>query len=313
MRIVVTSSGTLEFRDMSPRKSPRQVRLFYDRHKSPEIREPKVLKPPTIVPSSKVKSVDLNLKKLSIPPNMLEKYIYNPQKKEDEQEPEEGNNFFPDVLLSISKSMDSSGSSSKLPTIKNSYPLRYIIAPENYEKLKRDIQIRKEEQLKKSKQVIGNNFRTSVQSDPNIEFSRCSRREIGANNRNLIEYLNTDSTISSSYLEKLAKYDDNRIRKLNKICQKAFYYRNQEEMIRGSIKKKLKNEISNEGKYCEERLREMKNDLEGTQKIIDVDYPKFNKRDRYLIKYRDVERNWEIYNTARYYKKSAPPKIVKLN
>ena len=63
---------------------------------------------------------------------MEEKYS-----KTENPNSQSNNEVIPDVFLSINNTMNSS-SNSKLPIIRNSFPLKYIIKPESYKKLEKD-------------------------------------------------------------------------------------------------------------------------------------------------------------------------------
>ena len=53
----------------------------------------------------------------------------------------------------------------------------------------------------------------------------------------------------------------------------------------------------------------MKSDLDQYNQIVETDYPKYDKKDRYTFQYREAEKNWSRFNTQRFYKKSSPPNI----
>ena len=119
-------------------------------------------------------------------------------------------------------------------------------------------------------------------------------------------YLNSDDTISNKYMEKLNKYNEERIKKLNKICQSAFYYRDQGAVIEKFIKQKLRSDAVQTSEYYKEKLEEMKNNLEKSKDYI-REFPQFNKRERYAAQIKQAELDWVKYDTARLYKKSNPP------
>lgn len=308
MRIVITSNGSSEIRSLSiPRARKNKSTMNSPKRKKKAAEIPRTPSSEKVIPSN-LKSVKVASKKLNLPPMMQDKYSETQPNNNYLLEDQEQSSLLPDVLMSIEKSMDQSqGSSSKLPIIRQSYPIKYIISPKSLKKLESDIKERKHKLLIKSKLIVNNHYRTEVKKDPAKIFELNSNKEIKTQNRNLIEYLNTDSSISNEYLTKLAKYDEERLSKLNKICQKAFYYREQEGLIKSIVKQKLKGELNSESEYYKNKLKEMKSDLDKYNKIIEVDYPKYDKRDRYTFQYREAEQNWEKYNTQRFYKKSSPP------
>ena len=104
-----------------------------------------------ILPSNlKVLDLDTN-KKLRIPPEMEDKYMSNIKKTENIESSE---NFLSDVFKNISKSMDLdnlySSNISSLTTIRTKFSIKYIISPDSYNNIEKDIE-NKREMLKKGK------------------------------------------------------------------------------------------------------------------------------------------------------------------
>jgi hypothetical protein len=263
--------------------------------------------------NSNYKEITLTEKKLKIPFEMEEKYIKIKNENEEEtlKSLNSSEQLLPDILSNINKSIENdskvSSSNTQLPIIKNSYPIKYIISPKSYQKLSNDVKLQKQ-LLKRGKKLTEDNFRSVVYEDPQKIFDKNSSFEINTLNRNLIMYLNTDETISNSYIAKLNKYNKEKIKKLNKICQNAFYYKEQEKIINKLIKKKLRSDIIHINDSYKEQLDEMKNDLEKSKSVLkNGELPKFDNRERYLNQIFRAERDWSRFNTARFYKKSNPP------
>ena len=305
MRIVVTKNGTIiikELEDLPQRRyhSIDSVNLSSSQ-KSEESNPFQNLNPK----AKNFKMVNIAESKLKIPPIMEEKYtkVESNNQNFDQQ-------VIPDVFLSINKSIESninsSSNNSKLPIIRSSFPIKYVIKPESYKKLEKDVKIKEESLKTRNKELNENCFRSQVFEDPKKIFDKNSSKEIFAENRNLIMYLNSDDTISNKYMEKLNKYNEERIKKLNKICQSAFYYRDQGAVIEKFIKQKLRSDAVQTSEYYKEKLEEMKNNLEKSKDYI-REFPQFNKRERYAAQIKQAELDWVKYDTARLYKKSNPP------
>jgi hypothetical protein len=250
--------------------------------------------------------ISLKERKLKIPFEIEEKY----NKSNTNNSNDSNKQVIPDILYDINKSMQldskNNSSNSKLPIIRNAYPIKYIINPLSYKKLEKDVKIKEESLKTRNKELNENCFRSQVFEDPKKIFDKNSSKEIFAENRNLIMYLNSDDTISNKYMEKLYKYNEERIKKLNKICQSAFYYRDQGAVIEKFIKQKLKSDAVQTSEYYKEKLEEMKNNLEKSKDYI-REFPQFNKRERYAAQIKQAELDWVKYDTARLYKKSNPP------
>ena len=302
MRIVVTKNGTTiikELEDLPQRRYHSIDSINLSSHKTEEANPFQNVNPK----AKNYKIVNIAETKLKIPPIMEEKYtkIESKEKDYDQQ-------VIPDVFLSINKSIDSnlsSSNNSKLPIIRSSFPIKYVIKPESYKKLENDIKKQQEDLVIKGKKVNDTCFRSEVFEDPKKIFDKNSSKEINAENRNLIMYLNSDETISNQYMDKLNKYNDERLKKLNKICQSAFYYRDQSALIEKFIKQKLIHDAVQTSEYYKEKLDEMKSDLDKSKDYF-REFPTFNKRERYAAQIKRAENDWVKYHTARLYKKSNP-------
>ena len=302
MRIVVTKNGTTiikELEDLPQRRYHSIDSINLSSHKTEEANPFQNVNPK----AKNYKIVNIAETKLKIPPIMEEKYtkIESKEKDYDQQ-------VIPDVFLSINKSIDSnlsSSNNSKLPIIRSSFPIKYVIKPETYKKLEDDIKKQQEDLVIKGKKVNDTCFRSEVFEDPKKLFDKNSLKEIHAENRNLIMYLNSDETISNQYMDKLNRYNNDRLKKLNKICQSAFYYRDQSALIEKYIKQKLIHDAVQTSEYYKEKLDEMKSDLDKSKDYF-REFPTFNKRERYAAQIKKAENDWVKYHTARLYKKSNP-------
>ena len=316
MRIVLTKNGVNIIKEIDD--VPRRRNKTYDSSYSSlrtrsEVKEDSNPFDNLNKKDSNYKEITLTEKKLKIPFEMEEKYTKFKNENEENtlKSLNSSEQLLPDILSNINKSIENdskvSSSNTQLPIIKNSYPIKYIISPKSYQKLSNDVKLKKQ-LLKRGTKLTEDNFRSVVYEDPQKIFDKNSSFEINTLNRNLIMYLNTDETISNSYIAKLNKYNKEKIKKLNKICQNAFYYKEQEKMINKLIKKKLRSDIIHINDSYKEQLDEMKNDLEKSKSVLkNGELPKFDNRERYLNQIFRAERDWSRFNTARFYKKSNPP------
>ena len=120
-----------------------------------------------------------------------------------------------------------------LPTIKRSFALKDILADKNSKNL--------------NKKVL--------------------KKQISKNEKNLINYLKMDKTIKPSFIEKLNKADNDRLIKLDKICQKYFNEKKRNDLLQQNIQDKIKLEYSNDSKYCKENLLNLQKNIQGCKKI----------------------------------------------
>ncbi len=92
-------------------------------------------------------------------------------------------------------------------------------------------------------------------------------KQINKNENNLINYLKLNKTIKPSFIEKLNKADNDRLVKLDKICQKYFNDKKRSDIIQQKIQDKIKSDYSNDSKYCRDNLITMKRNIQSYKNI----------------------------------------------
>ena len=92
-------------------------------------------------------------------------------------------------------------------------------------------------------------------------------KEINENEKNLINYLKSNKTIKTSFMEKINKANDEKLVKLDKICQKYFNNEKKNELLQQNIKDRIKLEYSNDSKFCRNNLLNMGRNMENSKKI----------------------------------------------
>ena len=92
-------------------------------------------------------------------------------------------------------------------------------------------------------------------------------KQINKNENNLINYLKLNKTIKPSFIEKLNKADNDRLVKLDKLCQKYFNDKKRNDILRKNIQDKIKLEYSNDSKYCRENLITLKRSIQSYKNI----------------------------------------------
>ena len=286
-------------------------------------------------------------KKVKLPQILENKYIlYDIDNSSDQQ-----NNIIPDILLSINNSIDNeylnkSKSSMKrtktindivndmdnskqkddyknimtinnekkimLPKIRKSFPLKYIISKDSYNRLNKEMnKLEKDSTIEKKLFPNNNNYFIKNNWEilkKNVDLSL--NNKINAKNVNLIEYLNKDKNISNIYLQQFYMFDKDKINKLEAISKKILYKKKIEQQFNQNIKNKLKTNLEDLNNQFKQSLNNINDKLSEFEGIIKKDEDKFvpNDKNRYLDQFMDAEKNWEKYNLERYYKKSSSPK-----
>ena len=76
-----------------------------------------------------------------------------------------------------------------------------------------------------------------------------------------------DKTISPSFIEKINKYNDEQLYKLDKVCQKYFDDKKIKSNLDDEIKQKIKNEYEQDSLFCKNNLKNMSKDLKNYNNI----------------------------------------------
>ena len=292
----------------------------------------------------KILNIDPN-KRLNMPQSISERYFstqVNSMNLDNEEK-----NILPDVLISINKSIEKDASkmgldyvynnisslqtlkekgedkmlftnseqdgmgryttSFNLPKVLPAYPLKYIISPNSVKNLKKQA-IKLENDLYKDKRLTEDNFRSKVKKDIKRTLALNLKNEIKSENTNLITYLNEDKDIKTRFVDRLSKFDDNRLRRLNKISQKTMFIKEQEKIIKERIKDKIIAQFRNTSEKYKEGLENIKDKLIISEKIITSEEKKVvDKKERYINQYNEAELNWVKSGALRFYNKSKPP------
>ena len=292
----------------------------------------------------KMLTIDPN-KNLNMPQSVADKYFST--QFDSMNNDNEDKNILPDVLISINKSIEKDASkrgldyiynnisslqtmkengrnrmmsinteredqghytmNMNLPKILPSYPLKYIITPKILKKLKKQA-IKMEYDSKKDKRLSEDNFRSKVKKDLKTTLELNLKNEINAENTNLISYINKDKEIKVPFVDRLCSFDDNKLRKLNKISQKTMFVQGQEKIIKERIKDKIKTKYRNASETYKDGLENIRCQLMKSEKIINDEEKKIvDKKERYANQYNEAELNWVKSGVLRFFHKNKPP------
>ena len=292
----------------------------------------------------KMLTIDPN-KNLNMPQSVADKYFST--QFDSMNNDNEDKNILPDVLISINKSIEKDASkrgldyiynnisslqtmkengrnrmmsintereeqghyttNMNLPKILPSYPLKYIITPKILKKLKKQA-IKMEYDSKKDKRLSEDNFRSKVKKDLKTTLELNLKNEINAENTNLISYINKDKEIKVPFVDRLCNFDENKLRKLNKISQKTMFVQGQEKIIKERIKDKIKAKFRNASETYKDGLENIRCQLMKSEKIINDEEKKIvDKKERYANQYNEAELNWVKSGVLRFFHKNKPP------
>ena len=168
--------------------------------------------------------------------------------------------------------------------------------------------IKLDEEKLTDNRLTEDNFRSQTKNDMKTTLSLSLKNEINAENTNLITYLNKEKDIKVPFIERISKFDKDKLRKLNKISQKTMFVQSQEKLINERIKDKLKVQFRNSSEKYKEGLENIRNKLFISEKIIIAEEKKIiEKKERYLNQYNEAELDWVKSGVLRFYHKNKPP------
>jgi hypothetical protein len=280
-----------------------------------------------------IKIINLkNKKKVKLPKPLEDKYlIYDKFNTENKKK------YIPKILLSINDSIDNdllhkknmksiktfseitlndternNKEDSTLPTIRQAFPLKYIIGKDSVKRLNKEMTLY-EKSCDLEKKLFPKNYfinKNWEQSKKNVDISL--NNEIDSKNINLIEYLNKNKNISNVFLQQFSKLNNEKIDKLDHLSKKILYRKEQDKKMSKTIKEKIKTNLMNININFRKSLDNMNNKLNKYDYIIKRNKEKFlsneKNNNRYLEQFMEAEKNWDKYNLLRFYKKSSSPK-----
>jgi hypothetical protein len=92
------------------------------------------------------------------------------------------------------------------------------------------------------------------------------KKEIKKSDTNLINYLKRDN-IQPSFVKKINKANDEKLRKLDKICQKHLHNEKEEFILRNNIQNKISERYTKDSEYIKIGLQNVNNSLKGIEQI----------------------------------------------
>ena len=224
--------------------------------------------------------------------NYLNEIIKNKNSNSLKFDPHENNNKY--LMIKIKSShCDIPREIQMLYSNQNSTNIKEEIINKDFENINKDNIMKNEVKIKSRNEdslpLITNNNSYSIpikdllqnKNIKNIKSKIILRKKINKNENNLVNYLKLNKTIRPSFMEKIGKANENKLVKLDKICQKYFNNIKRDELMRRNIKDKIKLEYSNDSTFCKESLLNMKKNIKNYKYI----YKSLeNKKDDYFEK-----------------------------
>ena len=295
MRIVLTKAGQKEIND--------EISQINNTHNNPrynsELKRNKIkyLSPKNFV-FNKInkykydKKINRNISHSITDGNYLNEILKNKNSNTLKVGPYKNNNNY--LMIKIkSSSCDIPREIQMLYSNQNDTTIKEETIIKDFEKINKDNIMKNEVKIKSRNEdslpLISNNNSYSIpikdllqnKNIKNIKSKIILGKKINKNENNLVNYLKLNKTIRPSFMEKIGKANENKLVKLDKICQKYFNNIKREELMRRNIRDKIKLEYSNDSTFCKESLLNMKKNIKNYN---DIYKSLEDKKDNYFEK-----------------------------
>jgi hypothetical protein len=265
-----------------------------------------------------------NKKTILKPLNKTHNYFYNHNKNNNKNSNNNVQNIFKKFTLkksklnlpnSMQKKFDSDNKASntqtliqdEIPLLKNlkstnkpneKFSLGQILGNKIIFQLKKSLieEIKMKDKLSK---INENNFRTQFYTFTPLEQLEgvLNYKKINQYKKSLVEYLNTHrENISKLSLNNLVEQTEQHLIKTNKICGSILKNEKNENILKNRIKNKIEIKNNMDRIKANDDLKEMGNNVGIGYQILNKYIKKGNRRDLYMEKYRDMEKDWKKYN-----------------
>jgi hypothetical protein len=289
MRILLTERGSEELKALRVLEKARILELEQKKFliDSPEKNKSSPTRQKFIF-HSKPKILDVKQKKIILPKTVCDKYNHDSiEYTNNEQSHMDHSNSQMNTHLhsSITRSVD-------LPVIKDFYSLKEIVPTsalsEMKKKLKNEYETRK----------FNNNLRTSGKNIKEVikDLEIKAEHPIKADKVNLIYYLKHKDDISNILIDNLATIKEDRLVRINKICQQVVERNEVEEVI---LRNKIQNKLSFRQKQAKEdfdkNLIKMESDVKEEERIINLNKKKPDDKEKYYYQHKEVTKYWDKF------------------
>ena len=268
MRILLTSNGKKEISQVEQLATPARLNTSRNQSKHRIVKNRRSIQSPLNFAEEEAtpaKFIQISQRKLTIPKNLAHRY--NADENSDELLKHNG--------LNISKEDKES------VNFGNAVKLKQILKPTILETIRADV-----ETANKNKRKIysfgSRDYRIPFPTEKEDlrQVNRMLNFQIDSDNNSLINYLNGKGKVNYKLLSVINKYDEDKLGKLNKICQKEIKksdfneeIKRRAEEIEAKRYKKLQADLKNSltrAKMCLNKFKEMASVVQGPTKAWDV-------------------------------------------
>jgi hypothetical protein len=142
--------------------------------------------------------------------------------------------------------------------------------------------------------VDHNNFRSIFKEKTEAEvLEEKMQSRIGSDRLNIIKYLSSKPTINYGFVQNLTSFDEERLNKVNKICQKVFDNDEKQELFQKIVKEKLDFKKRKDLSEYKEKLEKLSNFLISANEIKNVyNLPKNVRINKFGDIHDDIKKNY---------------------
>lgn len=247
------------------------------------------------------KKIDLKVSKVLFPKNFVEKYE-NDSKQTSNIIATSGN-FLPSLANS---SHLSSSKEDELEQLNKLYSFKEIIPEKTVTKIKLNM-IKESTQKAKQSRITEKNFRSVYQAETDLEKldEILDYPKVTPNKLSLIKYLNESKNLNPISLKTLVESNPERINRVNKMCQILYHDEEQQRLLHDIIKGKIKQKVASDKVDFQNKIKEMKSEVECIKDRLNKYSHRLDDRERYRDIHNDLVLHcWNKKDYDRFNKKS---------
>lgn len=241
------------------------------------------------------KEIPIHQKRLIIPKNVTDKY--NTENKNNSNLPSlvitGANNNNNNNILSANNTIDSDHSNTR-----QKITVKQILNNKAYKNLKQTI-ISDKNMKDKLSFIDENKFRSTYSGKTTLQrVDDILNKKINPDRINFIKYLNTKDKISEVQIKRINEFDEEKINRVNKICQIVFHNEERANIFKESIKERIFINKNKDKVEYKRYLNNMGANIKKTEDIL-TNYSKtIDKRERYKDIHNELVKNYWVKNNV---------------
>lgn len=154
--------------------------------------------------------------------------------------------------------------------------------------------------------VVQTNFRSPflTPDEKLIDIESALDKKIKSDKANIIQYLNSKNCLSPKFIKSLSNYDEEKILRLNKICQRVINQEGRDEDLKLKINGVIENMHMIQKAEYKRQMSMMEIEVKNIKNICEK-YPKRNNKEKYENLLFDIKKKyWDKFNVDKLTKKN---------